>query len=236
MFVARAVWLAFLIVFAASPAKAQCGCEIEPTCRGFLGADFVFTATATAVRVPAPVAGPGPADFWSSEGQATLAVGTVYRGIVPRTVELTAGGECEASFEVGREYLVYATSLQDAATGQVRIAIDGCSRTRLLADADADVALIKSINSGRPEGSLYGAVIAPYQIDALVEGPPIYSVALRGEGSRHEHKTAGGRYEFNSLRPGPYELTITRGSGFEMRLTARLEEQACFDAGYISVP
>jgi hypothetical protein len=234
--VARFAWLTAAIVLAASPASAQCGCEVEPTCRGFLGVDFVFTAKATAVRLPAPLAVPDPAGFESSEGQVTLAVGTVYRGIVPGTVELTAGGQCEASFEAGREYLVYATSLQDTTTGQVRIAIDGCSRTRLLAEADGDLALIRSINAGRPDGSLYGAVIPSDRIEAVFEDAPVYSIALRGEGGRYEQKTAGGRYEFNSLRPGSYELTITRGSGFEMRLTARLEEQACFDAGYISVP
>ena len=233
----RSAFLAALIVLAASPVNAQCGCEVEPACRGFLGADFVFTARATAVRVPAPLAAPDATSFDPyEEGQATLAVGTVYRGIVPGTVEVTAGGQCEASFEVGGEYLVYATSLQDATTGQVRIAIDGCSRTRKLAEADGDLALIKSLNAGRPEGSLYGAVISSHQIEGLFDEAPVYLVSLRGEGSRHEHRTTGGRYEFTSLRPGSYELTITRGSGFEMRLTARLEEQACFDAGYFSVP
>jgi hypothetical protein len=216
--------------------NAQCGCEVEPTCRGFLAADFVFTAKATAVRLPAPIVGSDQPGLEASEGQATLAVGAVYRGIVPDTVELTAGGQCEASFEAGREYLVYATSLQDATTGQVRIAIDGCSRTRLLADADGDLALIKSINAGRPEGSLYGAVIPADQIDAVFDDAPVYAVTLRGEGGRYEQKTTGGRYEFNALRPGSYELTITRGRDFEMRLAARLEEQACFDAGYFSVP
>ena len=233
---ARAAFFFTLVVLTASPVNAQCGCEVEPTCRGFLGADFVFTAKATAVRLPAPIAVPDPAGSELSEGEATLAVGTVYRGIVPDTVELTAGGQCEASFEVGRDYLVYATSLQDATTGQVRIAIDGCSRTRLLAEADGDLTLIKSINTGRPEGSLYGAVIPSDQIEAVFDDAPAYAVTLRGEGGRWERKTTGGRYEFNGLRPGSYELTITRGRDFEMRLTARLGEQACFDAGYISVP
>lgn len=232
---ARAAFLV-LMVLAASPVDAQCGCEVEPTCRGFLGADFVFTAKATAVRLPAPIAEPDPAGFDSSEGQATLTVGTVYRGIVPATLELTAGGQCEASFEVGREYLVYATSLQDATTGQVRIAIDGCSRTRLLAEAGADLALITSFSGGRPEGSLYGAIIPADQIEAVFDDAPVYTVTLRGENGRYEQQTTGGHYEFNFLRPGSYDLTITRGSSFEMRLGTRLEEQACFDAGYISVP
>jgi hypothetical protein len=236
MFVARAVLVVVLMVLAASPVNAQCGCEVEPTCRGFLGADFVFTAKATAVRLPAPVAVPGATEFEPDEGRAALAVGTVYRGIVPAALELTAGGECEASFEVGREYLVYATSLQDAVTGQVRIAVDGCSRTRLLADAAGDLALIKSFNSGRPEGSLYGAIIPADQIEAVFDDAPLYTVTLRGDGGGYERKTTGGRYEFNALPPGSYDLTIARGSSFEMRLTARLEEQACFDAGYISVP
>jgi hypothetical protein len=70
----------------------------------------------------------------------------------------------------------------------------------------------------------------------VFDDAPAYAVTLRGEGRRDEQKTTGGRYEFNSLRPGAYELTITRGGDFEMRLTARLDGQACFDAGYISVP
>jgi len=232
----RSAFFVALIVLTASSAYAQCGCEVEPTCRGFLGSDFVFTAKATAVRPPAPVIPPDATTSEPYEGRATLAVARVYRGIVPAALELTAGGQCEASFEVGKEYLVFATSLQDATTGQVRIAIDGCSRTRLLAEADSDLALIESLNARRPEGSLYGAVIPADQIQAVFDDAPVYSVTLRGEGGRYEHKTTGGRYEFNSLRPGTYELTITRGSDFEMRLTARLEDQACFDAGYISVP
>ena len=168
--------------------------------------------------MPAPVVGSDTTTVEPGEGRATLAVGTVYRGIVPATLELTAGGQCEASFEVGREYLVYATSLQDATTGQVRIAVDGCSRTRLLAAADADLALIKSLNAGRPEGSLYGAIIPSDQIAAVFDDAPVYAVTLQGEGRRLRAQDHRG--------PLRVQLAEARLVRFEDHARKRLRDEA----------
>ena len=170
------------------------------------------------------------------ERVVTLAVADVFRGIVPAAVEITVTGECDPSFETGKEYLVYATSLQDVNTGRVRISIDGCSRTRLLADAAADLAFIRSVSGPRPAASLYGEISPNDPIYAFIDDAPTYAIALRGNGRRHELASKGGLYEFTSLQPGSYELTITRGREFELRLSARLDEQAWFDAGSIRVP
>jgi hypothetical protein len=165
---------------------------------------------------------PGRAHVSVAEGRGHTCGRRCLPGNRPETVDVSVGGECDACFVFGQEYLVYAT------TAQGRIAVTGCSRTRLLADADADLRLIRSVNAKRPEGSLYGYIIH-------FENADPYTVTLRGNGRRYRF-TGDGPYEFNFLTPGSYELTITRGKDFELRLRTRLEAQACFDAGLVRVP
>ena len=229
-------FVVILTVWSAPPADAQCGCPDIATCRGFLGSDFVFTATVSGIRAGVPLVDPDGNPLDLNERLVTLAVGDVFRGIVPATVNITVIGECDPSFEMGKEYLVYGTSLQDVNTGRVRISIDGCSRTRLLADADADLTVIRSLSGPQPAASLYGEISPNDPIDAFIDDAPTYVIGLRGNGRRQELRSKGGLYEFNFLQPGSYQLTITRGQDFELRLTARLDQQACFEAGSIRVP
>ena len=79
---------------------------------------------------------------------------------MPATVQFTLGnGDCDPRFQVGQEYLVYATSLQDATTGEVQIGLDTCSRTKLLADADPEMHIINTLAHCRPEGTQNGEII-----------------------------------------------------------------------------
>jgi hypothetical protein len=232
-----AIALVFALAIAwPAVAAAQCGCPETATCRGFLGSDFVFTAKVSAVRAPEPIDVSNGPVYDGSGPTATLTVGTVYRGIVPATVQFTGGGDCDPQFQVGQEYLVYATSIQDATTGEVQIGLDTCSRTRLLADADADMRIITSLTAGWPEGSLYGEIIPFDQIAAVLDDAPRYLITLRSNSQQYQSTTTGGPYEFTFLPPGSYDLTVSRGTDFQMRLSMRLEEQACFDAGYVRVP
>jgi hypothetical protein len=184
-----------------------------------------------------PVVIPGEPPLDSTEGVATLAVGDVFRGVVPSVVDVPMGGECEVSFRAGEEYLVYGASVTYGPDGRVeQIFVSGCSRTGPLVEAADDLSVIRALAARKPDASLHG-YIAPYDvIAAIFDDAPVYEITLEGRGQRHQSQTTGGPYEFNFLLPGQYELTITRGKDFELRLSARLEEQACFDAGMIRMP
>ncbi len=71
----------------------------------------------------------------------TLEVSEVWKGPRQQTVRLTTpvadGISCAFPFEEGREYLVYANGGQDLKVG-------GCSETKPLSAADADLALLGS--------------------------------------------------------------------------------------------
>ena len=168
---------------------------------------------------------------------ATLAVGEVLRGVVPAVVDVPTGGDCQVPFHVGEEYLVYGASVTYGPDGRVeQIFVSGCSRTRPLDEAADDLPVIRALAARKPDASLHG-YIAPYDVVAAIfDDAPVYEITLEGRGRRHQSQTKGGPYEFNFLLPGQYELTITRGKEFELRLSARLEEQACFDAGMIRMP
>ena len=231
------VFAALVVALHASPARAQCGCVETATCGGFHESDFVFTARVTAIRYLEPVVVPGEPPLEPTEGVATLAVAEVFRGVVPPVVDVPMGGECEVSFSVGEQYLVYGASVTYGADGRVQqIFASGCSRTRPLSEAADDLAVIRALAGGKADASLHG-YISPYDvISAIFDDAPVYDLTLEGGGRRYQSETRGGKYEFNFLNPGRYQLTITRGKDFEVRLSARLEPQACFDAGMIRMP
>ena len=96
----------------------------------------------------------------------TLRVSEVWKGpeqqIVRFTTPVADGISCAHPFEEGREYLVYANGEQDLRVG-------GCSETKRLSEADADLALLgnsgeKPKDGGAPSdtsgGVLVGAMVA----------------------------------------------------------------------------
>jgi len=233
----NAVLAVLVIALSAMPALAQCGCADAATCGGFSESDFVFTAKVSAIRYLDPVVIPGEPPLEPTEGVATLAVAEVFRGVVPPVVDVPMGGDCEVSFSVGEQYLVYGASVTYGADGRVeQIFASGCSRTRRLSEAADDLAVIRALAGGKPDASLHG-YISPYDVvSAIFDDAPVYDITLEGGGRRYQSQTKGGKYEFNFLNPGQYQLTITRGKDFEVRLSARLDPQACFDAGAIRMP
>ena len=93
------VLVALLTLCLVQQAKAQCACAHAPTCKAYRDSPFIFSGTVTAGAVASPSSGP----------QARLAVGDVLRGVGPAVLDVSIGGECDASFSVGQEYLVYTS-------------------------------------------------------------------------------------------------------------------------------
>ncbi len=121
-------------------------------------ADAIFSGRVLALRAhPEPSVDSTAADttlspellgryvVWALERhQVTIEVHRVWKGDVARRVEVFTpidSARCGVALEVGKEYLVY---VNHATTGRWRT--NGCSRTRLLAEAQSDLpALDRSV-------------------------------------------------------------------------------------------
>ena len=83
------------------------------------------------------------------EATVTLRVSEVWKGpeqqIVRFTTPVADGISCAHPFEEGREYLVYANGEQDLRVG-------GCSETKMLSEADADLALLGNTSEKPKDG------------------------------------------------------------------------------------
>jgi hypothetical protein len=129
-------------------------------------------------------------------------------------------GDCGIHFQTGETYLVYADF--DEETGRLKTSI--CYRTRRLADAGADMAFLYRYEQGgefssRLEGFVTGAKQQdrPTYTNKIRDPVPDVAVALALPGGERWSTTsdAEGRFWFDGLRAGEYELSAF-GKGYPL--------------------
>ncbi len=95
----------------------------------------------------------------------TLRVAEVWKGPKQRIVQFTTpvadGISCAHPFEEGREYLVYANGEQDLRVG-------GCSETKRLSEADADLALFGNSGEKPKDGGALSDTSGGVSVGAMV--------------------------------------------------------------------
>ncbi len=95
----------------------------------------------------------------------TLRVSEVWKGpkqqIVQFTTPVADGISCAHPFEEGREYLVYANGEQDLRVG-------GCSETKRLSEADADLALFGNSGEKPKDGGALSDTSGGVSVGAMV--------------------------------------------------------------------
>lgn len=95
----------------------------------------------------------------------TLRVSEVWKGpkqqIVQFTTPVADGISCARPFEEGREYLVYANGEQDLRVG-------GCSETKQLSGADADLALLGNSSEKPKDGGALSDTSGGVSVGAMV--------------------------------------------------------------------
>jgi hypothetical protein len=147
-------------------------------------------------------------------------------------------GDCGYPFEVGNRYLVYSSGSPGihlnpnqspepppppagVAAGPV-IGVNICSRTRALADAEDDLALLQSLIRGQRDTRIFGQVdrlVRPlgtyeYNLDRLGPMPDVV-VEARGRDQTLRTRTDGkGVYRFLNPPPGRYQVTVYPPAGF----------------------
>ena len=199
-----------VLVLLASSRAFACECAgTRPTCQEYWEAKAVFSGTVIESRRVTVNEG-----TYSHEMRAVrLSIDQAFRGIEDAEVEvLTAfgGGDCGFGFRQTEQYLVYAyRSERDQ-----KLYTSICSRTRMLADAKADLAYIRGLAKAQPGGTISGDVVK-YLRDAngtlanqplaglkvIIEGPDKYEAIADAKGQFRVDAVAAGEYTVKPVAP-----------------------------------
>jgi 5-hydroxyisourate hydrolase-like protein (transthyretin family) len=141
-----------------------------------------------------------------------LAVEQPLRGVEAAEVEVATGwggGDCGYEFHRGMRYVVYAD--RDEKDG--RLFTSMCTRTRLLAEADEDLAFVRGLGAAEPTGAVFGEVHRRNYF--WKEGDLTYKpvagaeVTIEGADASRDLKTdADGLFRAEGLAPGKYRVTM----------------------------
>jgi hypothetical protein len=189
-----------------------CTCAPLPEpCEAYWDASAVFSGTVvdvseTTVEVPW-----GEERLSYSQRLVRFSVIDAYRGTAPGSIEVVTGmgdTDCGYAFEVGASYLVYGFGVST----DPRLRAHICSRTRLLADAAADLEYIRGLSRDDTPGRVFG--VAMLYDETLNGGGPVYVGALTSaklvlaDGERRYVATTdgNGRFSFDGVPPGTYAL------------------------------
>jgi hypothetical protein len=193
-----------------SAAACSCGGPI-PSSAQFRSAVAVFVGTVERVDKPEPWSrrnsdGSISAGLGYGPEVVTLAVTRAFRGVAETRVRLKriSGASCEIPFAVGEAWLIYASQEQ----GDLRAS--GCSRSRLVSQADEDLKYLHAAAAGQPQGLVYGNV---FRQIAGADGQPAQQALF--EPLKVVALGAGRRFAVTTDKWGPYQIVLPPGD-FEM--------------------
>src|SRR4030095_3048166 len=204
-----AILLPVLLVLLASPAD---GCLCAGTWEGthpcllYRSADVVFAGLVVNIGEMIPL-NPNQGDqtlYTMKDVVVQFSVEEGFRGVDGRTVDLfLMGTRCDAHFEKGERYIVYAR--RDQTTKKLHA--DSCSGTRALSYAAPDLAYARRAVRGERDPDIFGSVVRQVRKDvadyARTLGIPGIKVILESR----DHTAAvftdsEGRFEISGLPAG----------------------------------
>jgi len=152
--------------------------------------------------------------------RVTFTVMEPFRGVTGRTLDVrtgNGGGDCGYPFKEGVEYLVFAS--MNESTGELATGI--CSKTKPATQAEEDLTYARAVASGAaPAGHITGEIrVASRSLtrQAVPEPAPMGNVALRLERNgvvSTAESDAAGRFTFDALSTGKYELSLVVPEGY----------------------
>ena len=205
-FTLRITILFAIAVATADPARA-CTCTgIGPACQELWKASAVFVGKVEALTRAA-----------NGDVTATFAVQEWFRGTETRTVTVrtpsTAAG-CGYVFRTGRQYLVYASSVE----GRSDLATTRCSRTQAFERASSDLAYARNLSSDPSQGQIFGRVVLrsrdlARRRDRDRHLPGAVVSVLGAETVLQLKSDAMGSFSTDGVATGRYTTTITSPEG-----------------------
>ncbi len=228
---AAAVLVAALAITASPPSNAwaattsgsTCTCMSpkRPTCEVWWQTSAIFLGRVTRIRTVSEETSDGR----KVSQLVNLRIDERWQGVQGlRDVEIgtgAGGGDCGFEFEQGEAYVVYAG--QSPITGRLETGI--CTRTAKIAEAEQDLAYLRSLETADEVVSMYGMIyrererLAPgtdpdRDLDpgGTVAGIQVDLRELNTAGNGLAASTVSdseGWYEMQDLRPGRYEIRLT---------------------------
>jgi hypothetical protein len=223
---------AVALVLALAERADACECGTPGPCQALSYADAVFTGVVTDVSPVLTPDGNGVTGVVT-----TLVADRSFVGPTGTVVLEARLSSCEFQFRVGERYLVYARRVSD---GSLTTSL--CSRTKLLADADEDLAFLTSLPPAGTGGHLSGFVervqidlLGIHRDEKLTAAASGVSLTITGpQGPRREVVTDGnGRFQAHGLPAGNYRIAVNVPQTIRVQgeLEARLADRGCAVSG-----
>lgn len=192
----------------------SCSCaEGIPPCQAYWQATAVFAGTVTQVSSLPYERTTGEQIVPSSQTLVHFTVQKAYKGVSAQELEVTTGrgsSDCGYPFRRGEQYLVYA--MPDAQTKTLATSI--CTLTKPWAEAEPDLAYLRTIVTEQAGTRLYGRVRDDTRDRHGVPSSPVIlsgaTIRLTGPaGVQQVTSDSQGRYEWTHLPAGHYQLGAT---------------------------
>jgi hypothetical protein len=125
---------------------------------------------------------------------------------------------CGFPFETDAEYIVFAFTNQ----GTNELWTSKCSHTHKLEPAkeDVDVSWMRALATAPKGATIYGNLVP---IPKPAGASPSATIYLRGPESRNTTVNENGKYDFSSLFPGEYTVSVALPSGFATDADRKVE-------------
>jgi len=165
---------------------------------------------------------PGKPNWKTQERLVRFSIEKILKGSAGKKLELITGmGEvsCGYPFKQAEHYLVYAIPY---AGDKNRLSTNICQRTRLLSQADEDLAYFQSLPAPGSGGVLYGRL--------KMANPDKVKITIKGQGKLIETRAGkDGNYRVSGLPPGQYIITadLPKSISHYPYYTVQVIDRAC---------
>ena len=200
-----------VVLLPCSTAVKACSCVGErPPCEGFGSASAVFIGKVVGAKQQREQRGEDGSITTYDVGEIYFKVEESFLGVKGARVVIhsgTGGGDCGYWFLRGQRYLVYAYGESSDSLGT-----SICTRTRLLAHADADLEFLRNLPRKGTGSRIYGSVAAalkdPKSTDWRTR-KPLDGVTVKIEGTQRTFDAvtdSKGEYEITGIPAGKYKV------------------------------
>jgi hypothetical protein len=163
-----------------------------------------------------------------------------FRGVNSPELEVTTGmggGDCGFSFEIGKEYLVYAYLGEEK-----RLSTGICTRTGLLTKVNEDLGYIRGRATAEPNATLNGTILRRKQgPDGIPDQSAMadVKVIVQGQGKEYEAlSNESGKFSIQGIAAGTYKVKLSLPVGLASgsnEQEVKLSEKGCAAVYFVVV-